>query len=75
MLASEAAKDSNSGTYPNLYLYRKTLVLPEINDIKIKNSYIEDVIEKNKQLRQKITNILQRTSQKYEFNEAKNIYL
>jgi hypothetical protein len=61
MLAGEAAKDTTSGTYPNLYLYRKGLVLPDINDIKIKNSYIEDLIEKNKQLRKKINTILQRT--------------
>jgi hypothetical protein len=75
MLTNEAAKDTNSGSYPSLYLYRRNLVLPEINDIKIKNSYIEELIEKNKQLRQKVANLLQRTSPKTEFNEAKAVYL
>lgn len=75
MLASEAAKDTNSGSYPSLYLYRRNLVLPEINDIKIKNSYIEELIEKNKQLRQKIANLLQKTPSKAEFNEARAVYL
>jgi hypothetical protein len=73
-LSTEASKDL-SFNYANLYIYRKSLSIPDINDTKTKNSYIDDLAEKNKQLREKISNALQQKPGKWDLNEARALYL
>jgi hypothetical protein len=57
MLSNEASRD-NSPHLIALSNYRRGLVLMDPNEVKIKNSYVEELVEKNKGLKQKLTNIL-----------------
>jgi hypothetical protein len=75
MLASEASKDTTP-IYSSLYIYRRSLVLPETTDIKIQNNaFIENLIKNNKEIREKIANILAQKPRKHDYNEARNVYL
>jgi hypothetical protein len=73
ILNAEAARDS-SPIYSSLANYRRGLPLLDPADIKIKNSYVEEVIEKNKTLRGKISSILSGKI-KVDFQEVKPLLL
>ncbi len=61
--------------YSNLYLYRRSFALPELPETKPKIAFVEELVDKNRQLREKISRILQQRPQKSEINEARTIYL
>ena len=57
MLLTEANRD-NTPHLVSLTNYRRNMVLTDPENVKIKNSYLEELIEKNKNVRNKITKIL-----------------
>jgi len=73
-LMAEATKDTTPN-FSSLFIYRRSLQIPDINDIKIKNSYIEEVIEKNKQIREKVSHVLQQKPHKWDFSDSKTVYV
>lgn len=73
MLNTEASRD-NSGNLAALANYRRGLHILDPNEVTIRNSYIEDLVDKNKLLKNKISNILAGRS-KLEYQEVRPIYL
>ena len=52
------------------------LTIPDPNDTKTKNhQYLEDLIEKNKVFREKLKKLKTKMPNKWDFNEAKAIYV
>ena len=54
--------------------HRRSLVLSDVSDVKLGNSYVEELVEKNKSLRSRLSNILN-GKVKMELQEARPIYL
>ena len=57
MLLTEASRDT-SPHLASLANYRRNMVLTDPDNVKIKNSYLEELIEKNKNIRNKISKIV-----------------
>ena len=73
MLANEVNRDPTP-QLSGVVLYRRNVVLSDPNDLKIKNAYTDDLIEKNKQLRNKITSILA-NKVRLDITEARQIFV
>lgn len=73
MLNTEASRD-NSGNLATLANYRRGLHILDPSEITIRNSYIEDLVDKNKLLKNKIGNILAGRT-KLDYQEVRPLYL
>ena len=73
VLNQQASRDQ-SGNLASLANYRKSLHFTDPADIKIKNSYVEDLVEKNQLLKAKLAKIIS-GKVKMEYQEVKPIYL
>jgi hypothetical protein len=73
LLQNEASRDS-SGNLQALTNFRRGLVLSDPSELKVTNSYSEDLKEKNKNLRSKLSNILS-GKVKMDYQEVRPIYL
>lgn len=72
-LAAEASKDS-SFNFAALALYRSRQAFPDLPETKTKNSYLDDLAERSRALRERVAQALLR-SPKWELGEARAVYL
>ena len=73
MLQNEANRDQTPHLI-GLANYRRNLVLSDPADVKIRNSYVEEMVEKNKSLKVKVTGIVSGRI-KMDLQEARPLYL
>jgi hypothetical protein len=64
-LATEASKDP-SFNFASLYLFRRALILPELPEARTKNSYLDDLIDRNRTVRERVAQALQQSPGKWE---------